>query len=172
MNLAFSTKFPDGIHTDFVGKIWASIGSRTEEQDFHEALHWAELYGECSKLWLLSPDKKYIPKHHTIRRGDRWDKKYFIDFWIDHRTPQQFRFAPRIKPVKIDDIFISYHWGDRLYITVNDQFLYYPEQLRLAKNDGFDNYEDFFNFFYPKVKDGEFFSGQIIYWTETKPYTT
>jgi hypothetical protein len=115
-------------------------------------------------------------KLHTIRddQKDRWKAGMKIDFFINVRKKDMFRFAPvlpvvsvqkieiiitencalRKRQVWIDDVFaLYYEYGDRII----DKGL-----LQLVQNDGFDTIEDFFAYF---DKD---FTGKLIHWTDLK----
>ena len=82
-----------------------------------------------------------------------------------------FRFAPQFSVVSVQEIFMTYYHSDVIKISINGRELFgHPERLELALNDGFDTWEDFFNYFYPiiqKSKD-KCFTGKIIHWTDFK----
>lgn len=130
---------------------------------------------------------KFWPKLHTIRedKTNRWKAGMMIDFFINARTKNMFRFAPRVPVISIqkiniyrrDDLPASLHIGEKyivdfpfegeIYqlvymIKIDDKWLSYDQIKELAKNDGFDTPEDFFAWF---NKD---FSGKIIHWTDLK----
>lgn len=124
------------------------------------------------------------PKIHTIRedKKDRWSQDIMIDFFINARQKNMFRFAPRIPVVSTQEIFMT-RKGNLLEITIadvdsyiggNDKYMYYPDKVKLAENDGFATYEDFANYFLSAInKNGEktgnyWFSGKIIHWTGFK----
>ena len=60
------------------------------------------------------------------------------------------------------------------YIGGNDKYIYYDEQEQLAFNDGFDNYQEFFEYFHSQIiENGKstgnyWFKGKIIHWTDFK----
>lgn len=124
--------------------------------------------------------KEIKGKIHTIRKDEnnRWKVGTMIDFFINSRTKDMFRFAPRVPVVSIQKIKIKYFWhsldyNKKVEVYVDNCFLgqYYfnkvnpngeSELIKLAQNDGFDSVEDFFNYF------NEDFEGKIIHWTDLK----
>lgn len=109
------------------------------------------------------------PKIHTIRKDEknRWKPGMMIDFFINARQKDMFRFAPKIKVKSIETIEIIYseydgHKGyDKgVWVLVDDICIADFWVNELAKNDGFDSTEDFFNYF------KEDFKGIIIHWTD------
>lgn len=110
-----------------------------------------------------------VAKLHTIRadKNDRWYEGVTIDFYINNRQPNMFRFAPRITCSSTQDIFMTNYEG-RFQITVDDDTqMYYPDIEKLAINDGFDSYDDFREYFISQMVD-EVFSGKIIHWTNLR----
>ncbi len=119
----------------------------------------------------------HIPKIHTIRTDekDRWKKGVMIDFFINTRKPDMFRFAPKIQVASIQSIeikFISIWNSNSLYaqpcVKIDGKIIYdvakngKEEMLKLAQNDGFESIDAFFSYF---NKD---FTGKIIHWTNLK----
>jgi|GEM_PF-426030 len=126
----------------------------------------------------------HVPKIHTIRKDEknRWKVGTIIDFFINARTKDMFRFAPKIPVISIQEIFMTRR-GQMLEITIsdansyiggNDKYIYYDEQEELAFNDGFDNYQEFFEYFHSQIiENGKstgnyWFKGKIIHWTDFK----
>lgn len=125
-------------------------------------------------------EKRYgsTPKYHTIRedKNDRWQPGTMIDFYINSRTKDMFRFAPRIAVVSTQEIEINWYSEKRalepsklahkhynyVEVAVGSNVLDIKEIEKLAVNDGFENAEDFFAYF---NKD---FKGKIIHWTDLK----
>ena len=81
--------------------------------------------------------------------------------------------------IYLSDIFNISHAGigllncDLHFVKVNHAFCElfgYSERLAFAQNDGFDTWEDFFNYFYPRIKAhrDEYYSGKIIHWTDLR----
>ena len=110
------------------------------------------------------------PKLHTIRDdvNDRWHKGVMIDFYINCRQKNMFQFAPRLPVVSTQEVFMTYAFNGVIEISVDDVYL--NDTLTFAQNDGFDTWEDFFNYFYPKIKANPdlFYKGKIIHWTDLK----
>ena len=106
------------------------------------------------------------PKLHTIREdnNNRWQVGNKIDFFINARQKNMFRFAPVLPVVSIQEIEITYlklHKPEIL-VVVDGKYLNVYEITKLANNDGFDTVLDFFDYF---NKD---FTGKIIHWTDLK----
>ena len=181
MILPFSTQF-NGKPTYFVEKIHRSISPLLFERDpsgdricaEHLPIDYNQVFfAYCS------------PKHHTIRedKNDRWKAGNKIDFFINCRQKDMFRFAPVLPVVSVQKIEIK--WSScksqaRIFIDNNDfatfknhndnfgfRDLQYPNNkkpqgLSLVVNDGFETIEDFVAYF---END---FTGKIIHWTNLK----
>lgn len=110
-------------------------------------------------------DENYLPKHHTIRSGNRFKKGEFFSprVWsgIPYRTSQI---------IISEDIEIVNVWD----IEIVKRYLFFPDffingqkvcdQTLVAKNDGLD-WEDLINWFGNKD-----FKGQIICWNSSVEY--
>lgn len=107
------------------------------------------------------------PKLHTIRldASRRWKKGNNIDFFINCRQLNMFRFAPVLPVVSVQRIFMTYDNG--LEISISGNQLNNLEIEKLAINDGFDSVDDFDDYFRKRIAENEdeFFSGKIIHWT-------
>lgn len=115
-------------------------------------------------------------KIHTIREdnSNRWKPGVIIDFFINARQKNMFRFAPRIPVVSTQDIEITLmHWarigiryenieGKVFTIKIDGDYLNASMFDSFAQNDGFDTVEEFFKYF---NKD---FKGKIIHWTDKR----
>lgn len=171
MILPFSSQI-NGKPTYFVEKILKSFDGKDCTEDDELMLK------EAIYLELLSPFKydEVKPKLHTIRedKNDRWKPGVMIDFFINARQPNMFRFAPRIPVVSVQKIKIV-HFLAEAHIYIDDSFYgeiffngnkeidgYAVNIEELAINDGFDDVEDFIAYF---NKD---FTGKIIHWTDLK----
>jgi hypothetical protein len=161
MILPFSTKL-NGKPTCFVEKIHSGLIQndlmRIFDMDLaHEDFDTGVLV-ECH------------PKLHTIRedKNDRWKEGNEIHFFINCRQPNMFRFAPVLPVVSIQKVFMTYTFNDIIEISIDDNYV--NNVLEFAINDGFDTWEDFFNFFYPKIKENpnHVYKGKIIHWTNKK----
>lgn len=117
------------------------------------------------------------PKIHTIRKDkeDQWEAGKTIDF----RTENMFPFASQMPVISTQEIFMTRR-GSMLEITISrigsyiggdDFYLDAFQQGELSMNDGFDNYEDFRNYFMELIeKNGKatgnyWYKGKIIHWT-------
>ena len=153
--------------THFVEKIWTGL--------IYKGISSVEiLKNEFQKELVDSPYQK--PKLHTIRedKTDRWKPGTMIDFFINVRKPNMFRFAPRVPVVSVQKIDIN--WCDNPYndnlnpVVWIDDLIFYDKEFstgedkmrQLAINDGFETTEDFFAYF------NEDFKGKIIHWTDLK----
>lgn len=162
MILPFSTQLK-GKPTYFVEKIWETIlqkGIQIKITDFIELGHNA-----LPRNYIVGTHK---PKFHTMRedKKERWKPGTKIDFFINCRQVNMFRFAPVLPVVSVQKIEISYDkvFGKTLYPEILiDKVKLHPMKLDdLALNDGFDTIEDFFAYF------NEDFTGKIIHWTDLK----
>jgi hypothetical protein len=114
----------------------------------------------------------YEGKYHTIRddKNDRWKVGTKIDFFINVRKKDMFRFAPVLPVVSTQKILITYTKTNKAMVIIDYKCFYMQDfslegnykMLHLAQNDGFDTIEDFFAYF---DKD---FTGKIIHWTDLK----
>ena len=168
MILPFSTQI-NGKPTYFVEKIWQ--GFPNQEQYLDE---WFQLESKIYDGYEFSPDAPGMqPKPHTIRedKNDRWKPGVMIDFFINARQKNMFRFAPRIPVVSTQRILMSYAYANIIHITINGRRLNdWQEKEKLAINDGFDSWDDFVDYFIPIIEKSEdgFFTGKIIHWTDLK----
>ncbi|MDV4078158.1 hypothetical protein CMT44_04230 [Elizabethkingia anophelis] len=175
MILSFKTQI-NGKPTWFVYKIWQSLKpivlseyiAHIDESNLPP--HWMQ--------------KKFSPKLHTIRedKSNRWKVGMMIDFFINTRTKNMFRFAPQVQVKSVQEIFMTRRGSDleitiskeHSYIGGDDFYLYYDAKELLAINDGFDSYSDFVKYFYEIIeengkKTGNYwFKGKIIHWTDFK----
>lgn len=166
MTLPFSTQL-NGKPTYFVEKIHSGLLQNDLLQGFDLGSdHNFDLDKLCS----------CEPKLHTLRDdvNDRWKAGNKIDFFINCRQKDMFRFAPVLPVVSVQKVTIKYHtntflvhidgklffFGNRDF-TVNE-FENYQGMRQLAQNDGFDTIEDFFTYF------NEDFTGKIIHWTDLR----
>lgn len=166
MILGFSIQL-NGKPTYFVEKILIGI-------DKHLGIYHTELF--LKSFYEKFESKKpvnYNGKLHTLRDdlNDRWQTGMMIDFFINVRTKKMFRFAPKLPVVSTQEVFMTYTHSDLIQISIDDRELFsYTERLEFAINDGFDCWEDFFNFFYPKIKaaEKECYKPKLIHWTDLK----
>lgn len=166
MILGFSTEIK-GKPTYFVEKIHTGI--RIENKVGLSEVNVPSNYNFVVK-------SKCKPKIHTIRedKNNRWEENIKIDFFINVRKKDMFRFAPVLPVVSTQSFELKYHentflvyvdeklffFGNRDF-TINE-FENYDGMLELVHNDGFDTIEDFCNYF------NESYKGKIIHWTNFK----
>lgn len=187
MILGFKTQI-NGKPTDFVSKIWESLIPIFSEHKFGIQLFKYPIeYRKCMDNGLLSW-YKLKPKIHTIRedKTNRWRAGIMIDFFINVRTKDMFRFAPIIPVVSTQEISIVWEQNTENYkyigedydckctIHINgffygDAFLQKVKVITssytlepLSQNDGFDTLEEFFSYFNTD------FTGKIIHWTDKR----
>lgn len=180
MILGFTQKIK-GKPNYFVRKIWKGISMagiklfpETNFQDFN--------YAHKFKLGCFIDGDlvmKLEPKIHTIRKGNRWRAGMIIDFFINTRTKNMFRFAPKIPVKHVQSIRIEYKYAFNVFAEKTtdkyphiyiDEKLYnpfgFPETFfrmrELSINDGFENQSEFYKYFNTN------FEGQIIHWTDKK----
>lgn len=170
MTLSFS-RFIDNTPTYFPEKIWS--GLRTHPIDKHLVGFMGSEY--YSGKEILDMD----PKLHSIRadKKGRWKPGMKIHMVINNRTKKRLQFAPVLEVKSVQEFQVVYFSEKNkiravVYIDgvlqgeafwINCQFKFASITLeRLAKNDGFDSVNLFFEWF---DKD---FTGKIIHWTDHK----
>ena len=181
MILPFSTQIK-GEPTFFPEKILSGLLKDLEANGI-EYLHevrsfiydFGERQGYNSADIVLHCIDQAKPKRHTIRqdKNDRWKPGTIVDFFINSRQPNMFRFAPRIPVISTQKINIEWFTEYMVYVTIDNKPIgdaiwdrgfigmsCEPILRELAKNDGFESVEDFFAYF---NKD---FKGKIIHWTD------
>ena len=165
MILPFSTQL-NGKPTYFVEKILKCFDEREATESDKEMLREAIEKGYLD-VWKYDD---VTPKLHTIRKDDkqRWKRGTKIDFFINCRQKDMFRFAPQLPVISTQRVFMTYAYNDIIEISVNGNYI--NDRKQFAINDGFDTYEDFFNYFYSIIKKSEHeaFSGKIIHWTDLR----
>ncbi|WP_379963976.1 hypothetical protein [Epilithonimonas sp. UC225_85] len=160
MILSFKTKI-NGKPTNFVEKIWEGFLQKGIQFKAVEMKIGMEALPEDYKV------KTHHPKLHTIRKDEknRWKPGNLIDFFINARTKDMFRFAPRIKVLSTQQIKI-FHQKNSLensaFVYMDDKRMREKQIETLAINDGFESVESFFEYF------NEDFTGKIIHWTDLK----
>lgn len=164
MILGFSTKLNDK-PTYFVEKIHSGLLQNDLMNGFDIG------YDHNFDLDKLSSCE---PKLHTLRDdpNDRWHRGKIIDFFINVRKKDMFRFAPKLPVVSTQKIEIIYYTNDfdliyqippkRAVIIDDKKRLNENEIKQLAQNDGFDTTEDFFIYF------DKCFTGKLIHWTDLR----
>ena len=149
----------------FVEKIWKALKDQEITQEladatFNNFFNW-NVYG------------KVAPKLHTIRADvkNRWKVGNKIHFYINCRQKNMFQFAPVLKVKSIQEVFMTYAHFDLIQISIDGKELFsFKEREQFAINDGFDTWQDFFDYFYPAIMSNpkKQFKGKIIHWTDKK----
>lgn len=145
MILGFKKTFPWGEPTNFKEKILAGVG-----------------FGP-----IAGP-----PKIHTIRAGSRWKAGDLIHMAYGVRSKNYEQFNKGIeglqRVVSVQEIEMEWFENAKqkgswiVKITIDGKFVHDPRETnRLAVNDGFASFLEFFDWF--SHKD---FKGQIIHWTD------
>ena len=164
MILPFSTQL-NGKPTHFVEKIWEAILQKGIPFTY-----------EGMEIGAIALPKGYVikthsPKLHTIREDNknRWKVGTKIDFFINCRQKDMFRFAPVLPVISIQRVFMTYlpQCGNGFQVSIGGRELNPFEIEVLAVNDGFDSVEEFENYFISVMKDDEF-PGKLIHWTNFK----
>ncbi len=118
-------------------------------------------------------------KKHTIRedRNDRWKAGMKIHHTTGARTKKYKCFLEN-SVVSTQQILIVVEKCEhdkniaRIEMRVDREDLKFEQQQQLLINDGFENPKQFFDFFFPRDKKGEFkktmFAGKIIHWSDLK----
>ena len=112
-------------------------------------------------------EHKVKPKLHTIRedKNDRWKPAVMIDFFINARQKNMFRFAPRIPVVSTQKVRIvvdKHYFMNDYQIFIDERELNLDEKVQFSHNDGFSNLFAFFLYF---NKD---YTGKLIHWTDKR----
>lgn len=180
MILPFSQQL-NGKPTYFVERIHKGIRANYMLAPVDPSIHYPSNYDFVAK-------DKLPAKLHTIRedKKNRWKVGTKIDFFINCRQKDMFRFAPVLQVLSIQQI--EFIWKENIEnqkylgeafdrtctIRIDDRFYgdaYLLNGLvisssytipNLAQNDGFDFEEQFFAYF------NKAYTGKIIHWTDYK----
>lgn len=115
--------------------------------------------------------RDYNAKIHTMREdnNDRWQVGTNIDFFINARQKSMFRFAPVLPVVSTQKVSVIYKHPSLFFAQAYPADIYVDGEIipvhnvpEFARNDGFDNTDDFFAYF------KENFIGKIIHWTDKR----
>ena len=105
-------------------------------------------------------------KIHTIRTNK--EDKLQEDFQFYHTTTNGSTFG-RDTIKSIQEIYMT-HNGRILQMSIDDKYIYHQEMMDLLWNDGFSNYKEFHDFFYPKIQKTKFktYVAKLVHWTDKK----
>lgn len=173
MILPFSTQL-NGKPTYFVEKIWQGLLKEHFNLLGYNRFRTLACIEKVIDKWDYKIDLK--PKIHTIRedKKNRWKVGTNIDFFINCRQKNMFRFAPVLPVVSIQEVSIMHETvftNKTATIKIDGEWFaaynfskgnIYGKLETFIKNDGFDTIEDFFAYF------NEDFKGKIIHWTDFK----
>lgn len=157
MDIKFSTVYPSyhprkGEPTHFVEKIWTALDFKFETI----AVESFPVICEAHRNFYL---KDWAPKRTTIRSGHRWKKGdlFIPKIW----TGKPYRSKPIAicDPLEILDVDTFSIRADGEY-RLNDMPLLLSELKVIARDDGFDEVDDFELWF--NWKKGQNFEGQRI----------
>lgn len=159
MTLNFDTKI-NYQPTQFVDKILAGLFKNKLITDV-EFNSYRSQYLEKNYPFIFNLE----PKTHTIIKdeSDKWGNGAEIHFTIKDGTKNRFQFAPVTPCISTQTIEIKNIFNDRHAVFVNRLRLLDREIDKLAKNEGFNSTDDFWNYYY--YQD---FQGKIIHWTNFK----
>ncbi len=193
--ITFSQTYPvyhhrKGQKTNFIEKIWSGFPSGFKELEDKYCIK----MGENKPFWDIS--QLYTPKFNTIRQGHKWKEGDFFKpmCWAGkpyNKTENglwKIQFAPEIQVKRVINFKLITEdddgESDWSYIDINGKHYtcYANEYLhttikQLALNDGFEDPQDFFEWFQPnrtrKQRDegeSKVFDGQIIIWNDKINY--
>lgn len=112
---------------------------------------------------------KCNPKHHTIRKDD--NNELNEGDVIEMRTnPGDFVFAPPITIISTQKIVLEFDDINFINILIDNKFLELDELVEFVKNDGFDSYTAFHDYFYSKMQELGTYTlrRKLIHWTTLK----
>ena len=180
MILGFSTQI-NNRPTYFFERIWEGLLRFNFDTDIEYQLFLNAHHQQFGEYWDWFPDEHTRltnTKGHTIRedKNNRWHAGTMIDFFINTRQKEMFRFAPVLPVVSVQKIEIKWFtFFDKKLVRVfidDEQF----ESVKIdnshlqttgrmeefAQQDGFDTVTEFFEYF------NEDFKGKIIHWTDKR----
>jgi hypothetical protein len=121
-------------------------------------------------------------KHHTIRAGERikTGDKISLRYWGDDVNPKSGRKGPyHSKQVTIahDDVEVvcypfEINWSNIFLNNKHHGTIFKPDNMSAYLGDGFDNFQDFINWFIltKKLQETKIFKGQLICWNPYLKY--
>lgn len=149
MTLSFSTTI-NKQPTYFPEKIIATYKDEPVTQELGKYI--MSKYSSFNKIFEVQP------KIHTIRKdlSNSWKVGNKIHFVINNRSKERLQFLETKVCTRVDNITLSYP-----NIYINGHTLSIDQHNRLAINDGFENLNEFWNYFLQNK-----FSGKLISWTD------
>lgn len=196
--ITFSTRFPSyhpkaGQPTHFVEKILTSINEHWQNHasgyKYYDSLFYLNQFIGQDKVnsfyKSINQHNEFNQKHHTIRSGNRFKvgDKFSPRVWGNDVNPKSGRSGPyHSKQIIIaPDIKIKKVWDFEMDLngvySIDGKYILSGEfnedeavEIELAKNDGFRDPADMFNWFMPNYDKPKAFHGQIICWNENINY--
>lgn len=161
MILPFSTEI-SGEKNYFIEKIWKCLIQDLHFQSNDKSKFMVDYQVRFGCTWDQQ-NLVTVPKRHTIRddKHNRWKPGRLIHQVVFNRSKNQFQFTPVIvcKSVQTIEIFVT---ADGAEVVVDGRVLSEFECKALALNDGFNDVEDFLNYFSTDCER------KIIHWTDLK----
>lgn len=166
MTLSF-TQTIDGLPNYFIEKIWEGLPEKDIDVYDLIVMDYRIKFG-CE--WDGKNFIHHLPKIHTIRanRHSKWRAGMDIHFVINNRQKNRFQFAPVVKCISVQEIWILKFNEDLFGVKVDGNMLTAAEVETLAVNDGFDNANDFYAYFFKTSPYVVNFYGKIIHWTDKR----
>jgi len=181
--ITFSEKFPAyhpqaGEKTFFAEKIWKGLpieGEYTIWSKYPRLMKSGEW--QVPHLWRdMMLDKKFTPKYHTIRAGQRWKAGDWFSPRVWSAKPyasKQIEFAPQLQIKKTFGFEMHpFLWFDECEYFINGKRYGGDELTEVAKNDGLGIMDFACWFAGPNAASTKrkSFVGQIICWDESINY--
>lgn len=127
---------------------------------------------------ILTFKEDFIPKIktgekiHTVRddKKNRWKSGMKIHFRTPRFSKNNYQFKEGVC-VSTQRVLMTYEYNDLIMISIGSETLHtYQERLEFAKNDGFKDWDSFFNWFYPIIKAApdQTYRGTLIHWTNKR----
>lgn len=172
MILPFSTHI-NGKPTFFIDRIWEGLLNDVSFKDlamfdYYHTRHKAKFL-KCWDVPTPAYHTSEFSKIHTIRddKGERWHSGRDIHFVINNRSKIFFQFAPVVKCVSAQEVFMSVT-AKGLEISIDDKYLYIADRIRLSRKDGFNTLMDFEEYFIKLLKNRPNNAAhfKLIHWTD------
>ncbi len=116
---------------------------------------------------ILSGQKK-----HTIRLDphNRWKRGNSIQMATGVRT-KNYNCFKETECTSVQRVYMSYAYNNIIEISVNGRQLHkFSDKMELALNDGFDTWDEFFDWFHPLIEKTEdnWLEANLIHWTDLR----
>ncbi len=149
----FMLQHPDKAKTHFVEKVLKSLKGVSEKS--------------INKQFQFEDLDEFVPKHHTLRKGNRWRKDMIIHFYINARQKGATEFA-KSSCTLVQNTYMKFQRDINLLEVWIDGHKLSPHNINfLIINDGL-TYRRFVEFFFPLSYNLQEWEGQLIHWTKLK----